>query len=85
MIERYLAGEPEVSATPRIEIREAAKSFGTLQVFRGVSLEVGESEVLAVIGPSGCGKTTLLRCIDGLIPLTEGEITVERERVAAPR
>ena len=74
-----------MSATPRIEIREAAKSFGTLQVFRGVSLEVGESEVLAVIGPSGCGKTTLLRCIDGLIPLTEGEITVERERVAAPR
>lgn len=74
-----------MSATPRIEIREAGKSFGTLQVFRGVNLEVGESEVLAVIGPSGCGKTTLLRCIDGLVSLSEGEILVEGSVMTSPR
>ncbi|HEX6006740.1 MAG TPA: ABC transporter ATP-binding protein [Burkholderiales bacterium] len=72
-------------AAPRIAMAKAAKRFGTLEVFRDVSLEVGEREVLAIIGPSGCGKTTLLRCIDGLLPLTEGEIRVEGERVTAPR
>ena len=61
---------------PRITMSGAGKRYGKLQVFRDVDLTVGEREVLAIIGPSGCGKTTLLRCIDGLIPLTEGEITV---------
>jgi NitT/TauT family transport system ATP-binding protein len=63
----------------------AGKRFGALEVFRDISLEVGEREVLAIIGPSGCGKTTLLRCLDGLLPLTEGEIRVEGDRVVAPR
>ncbi len=63
----------------------AGKRYGGLQVFRDVNLEVSEREVLAIIGPSGCGKTTLLRCLDGLIPLTEGEINIEGERVAGPR
>ena len=71
--------------TPRIVMSGAGKRFGALEVFRDISLEVGEREVLAVIGPSGCGKTTLLRCLDGLIPLDAGEITVEGERVVGPR
>jgi NitT/TauT family transport system ATP-binding protein len=69
----------------RIVMSGAGKRFGTLEVFRDISLEVGEREVLTVIGPSGCGKTTLLRCLDGLIPLDAGEITVEGERVTEPR
>ena len=69
----------------RIAISAAGKHFGALEVFRGVELEVGEREVVAIIGPSGCGKTTLLRCIDGLLPLSAGEIRVEGEAVAAPR
>lgn len=64
---------------------KAGKRFGTLEVFRDVSLEVGEREVLAIIGPSGCGKTTMLRCIDGLLPLSEGGIRVEGEPVTKPR
>ena len=64
---------------------QAGKRFGTLEVFRDISLDVGEREVLAIIGPSGCGKTTLLRCIDGLLPLSDGEIQVEGERVTGPR
>ncbi|MGB7542071.1 MAG: ABC transporter ATP-binding protein [Burkholderiales bacterium] len=70
---------------PRILVSGAGKRYGALEVFRDVGFTVGESEVLAIIGPSGCGKTTLLRCIDGLIPLTEGEISVEGKRVAEPR
>jgi NitT/TauT family transport system ATP-binding protein len=63
----------------------AAKRFGALEVFRNVGLEVGEREVLAIIGPSGCGKTTLLRCMNGLIPLDEGEVRIEGEGVVGPR
>jgi len=62
----------------------AGKRYGTLQVFRDVEFAVGERDVLTIIGPSGCGKTTLLRCIDGLIPLTQGEITVEIEDDGVP-
>ncbi|MBX9810531.1 MAG: ABC transporter ATP-binding protein [Burkholderiales bacterium] len=72
-------------AQPRIAMSGAGKRYGALQVFRDVDLTVGEREVLAIIGPSGCGKTTLLRCIDGLIPLTEGELTVEGEHITGPR
>jgi len=70
---------------PRITTSGARKLFGALEVFRDVNVDVGEREVLAVIGPSGCGKTTLLRCMDGLIPLSAGEIRIEGERVTAPR
>lgn len=56
-----------------------------MEVFRDVALEVGEREVVAIIGPSGCGKTTLLRCINGLMPLTTGEVLLEGSPVTAPR
>ena len=69
----------------RISISAAGKRFGSLEVFRGVDLTVGEREVVAIIGPSGCGKTTLLRCLDGLIPLDAGEIRIEGAVVTAPR
>lgn len=70
---------------PSIVVSNAGKSFGALEVFRDVHLEVGEREVLAIIGPSGCGKTTLLRCMNGLIPLSEGHVRIEGEPVLAPR
>ena len=72
-------------STPRITIAGAGKHYEKLEVFRDVNLAVGEREVVAIIGPSGCGKTTLLRCIDGLIPLTGGEIRIEDEAVTRPR
>jgi NitT/TauT family transport system ATP-binding protein len=70
---------------PSIVVSGAGKRFGTLEVFRDVGLEVREREVLAIIGPSGCGKTTLLRCMNGLIPLSAGEVRVEGEPVSGPR
>ncbi len=71
-------------ADARIQIRNLGKTYGALEVFRNVNLEVGKSEIVAIVGPSGCGKTTLLRCIDGLIAPSSGEITVEGERVDEP-
>ena len=69
----------------RIVVSGVGKSFGSLEVFRGIDLTVGEAEILALVGPSGCGKTTLLRCIDGLIQVTEGTIFIDGERVVKPR
>jgi len=71
-------------ANARIRVRGLVKRYGALEVFRGVDLEVGDREIVAIVGPSGCGKTTLLRCIDGLIPPSEGTIEIEGEPVTAP-
>ncbi|MGH7122945.1 MAG: ATP-binding cassette domain-containing protein, partial [Stellaceae bacterium] len=72
-------------AATRISVRDAGKRYDALEVFRGVDLEIGEREIVALVGPSGCGKTTLLRCVDGLIPLSEGEIAVDGTPVHEPR
>lgn len=69
---------------PRIRVRGLAKRYGALEVFRGIDFNLGEREILTIVGPSGCGKTTLLRCIDGLLPVDEGEIWCGRERVTEP-
>jgi NitT/TauT family transport system ATP-binding protein len=68
----------------RIRVRGLVKRYGPLEVFRGIDFEVGEREIVAIVGPSGCGKTTLLRCVDGLLPVDEGEITVAGQRVLEP-
>ena len=69
---------------PRIRVKDLGKRYGALEVFRGINFDLGEREILAIVGPSGCGKTTLLRCIDGLIPVDAGEIWVGRQRVTEP-
>jgi len=71
-------------ADVRIRVAGLGRHYGSLEVFRGVDLEVGSTEVLAIVGPSGCGKTTLLRCIDGLITPSSGTITIEGETVDRP-
>jgi len=71
-------------ADVRIRVRGLAKHYGPLEVFRDVDLDVGATEIVAIVGPSGCGKTTLLRCIDGLIPPSAGTIMIEGERVERP-
>ena len=67
-----------------ISIEEAWKSFGDLAVLKGVSLEVGEGEIVAVLGRSGSGKSTLLRCINGLEKIDFGNIRVDGTLVNAP-
>jgi NitT/TauT family transport system ATP-binding protein len=81
-------GAPDLAlpgdAPARIRVRGLAKSFGPLRVFSGVDFDVGEREIVTIVGPSGCGKTTLLRCIDGLIPVDAGEILCNGARVTEP-
>jgi NitT/TauT family transport system ATP-binding protein len=69
---------------PRIRVKGLGKHYGTLEVFRNIDFDVAEREIVAVVGPSGCGKTTLLRCIDGLLPVDAGEIWVGHERIDRP-
>ena len=69
---------------PRIQVTGIGKRYGDLQVFRDISLSVGQREIVALVGPSGCGKTTFLRCVDGLIPITEGQILVDGKPVTGP-
>ena len=67
-----------------LEIRGVTKRYGSLEILRGLSLDVGEHEVVCLIGPSGCGKSTLLRCINGLETIDGGEIRLHDDRVSGP-
>ena len=60
-----------------IDIKDLHKSFGKLDVLKGIDLQVAEKEVVVIIGPSGSGKSTLLRCINYLEEPTRGNITVD--------
>ncbi|CAM3781841.1 Glutamine transport ATP-binding protein GlnQ [Pseudomonas reidholzensis] len=60
-----------------IEIDNVHKSFGHLDVVKGVSLTVNKGEVVSIIGGSGSGKSTLLMCINGLEPIQKGSIRVD--------
>ena len=66
-----------------IEIQNVHKSFGQLEVLKGIDLTVQKGEVVTVIGGSGSGKSTLLTCINGLEPLDKGRILVDGTEVHA--
>ena len=66
-----------------IEIENVHKSFGALQVLKGIDLTVQKGEVVSVIGGSGSGKSTLLTCINGLEPIDSGRIVVDGTEVHA--
>ena len=72
--------------TSPITVEGAAKRFPNgVEVFDGLDLVVRAGECLCVVGPSGCGKTTLLRAIDGLVPLDRGRVTIGGTEVREPR
>ncbi|MDT2032081.1 amino acid ABC transporter ATP-binding protein [Planktomarina sp.] len=62
---------------PIVSLKDVRKSFGALEVLKGVSIDVMKGEVICIIGPSGSGKSTLIRCINGLNDIQGGSITVE--------
>lgn len=66
-----------------IRVRNLKKNFGALQVLDGISFDLEEGQVLAVIGPSGTGKSTLLRCLNYLERPAEGTITINNFTVDA--
>jgi len=66
-----------------LSIQGLHKSFGSLEVLKGIDLEVAEHEVIALIGASGSGKSTLLRCINLIEPIDAGRILIEGEEITA--
>ena len=69
---------------PIVSIRDVHKSFGELEVLRGVSFDVMKREVVCIIGPSGSGKSTLIRCVNALNTIDRGSIRVEGQEVHDP-
>lgn len=65
------------SSQPIIEVRDAHKSYGALEVLKGVDMSVQKGQIVAVIGSSGSGKSTLLRAINDLDPLNKGEVWLD--------
>jgi polar amino acid transport system ATP-binding protein len=69
------------TAVPIVQVIDVHKSFGPLEVLRGIDLTVARGEVVCVLGPSGSGKSTLLRCINHLEQVTSGRILVDGKLV----
>lgn len=64
-----------------IEIKNLHKSYGNVEVLKGVDVSIEEKEVVVIIGPSGSGKSTLLRCMNYLEEPTSGDITVDNMKL----
>ncbi|MCC8061163.1 MAG: amino acid ABC transporter ATP-binding protein [Clostridiales bacterium] len=60
-----------------IEVKNLKKSFGSLDVLRGIDLTIQDREVVCIVGPSGSGKSTFLRCLNMLEEATDGEIWID--------
>ena len=64
-----------------LKLSNLSKSYGDLQVLKGIDLSVKNGEVVVILGPSGCGKSTTLRCINGLEPFDGGQIKIAGEKI----
>ena len=73
---------------PHIRLRDVAKRYdtkdGAVEACTGITLDIRQSEFVAVVGPSGCGKTTILKMVAGLVPHSAGAITVGGKPVDRP-
>ena len=72
------------SEQPIVSLENVHKSFGTLEVLKGISFDVMKGEVICIIGPSGSGKSTLIRCINALNSINSGSIKVRGLEVNDP-
>jgi polar amino acid transport system ATP-binding protein len=76
---------PEVQAVHAVDVRGVHKSFGALEVLKGVDLTVRQGEVTVILGPSGSGKSTLLRTLNHLEKVDRGTIRIDGELVGYRR
>lgn len=67
------------TGTPVLEVQNVSKRFGDNQALNGVSLQVNEGDVVAILGPSGSGKSTLVRCVHQLQPIDGGAMYLDGE------
>lgn len=76
------AGAPAVPAAaladgpPIVRVGDVRKSYGAVDILKGVSFQIEQGDLVSIIGPSGCGKSTLLRCLNGLESLDSGVIDI---------
>jgi polar amino acid transport system ATP-binding protein len=68
-------------AEAMVKLQGICKRFGSLEVLKGVDIDIGKGEVVCVLGPSGSGKSTLLRCVNLLEPPEEGDIYIEGKSI----
>lgn len=68
-----------------IEIKDLKKSFGDLEVLKGITETIKDGEIVSIIGPSGSGKSTFLRCINLLEEPTAGHIYIDGEEITDPK
>jgi octopine/nopaline transport system ATP-binding protein len=66
---------------PAVELSDVRKSFGTLEVLKGISLHASKGDVISILGPSGSGKSTLLRCINMLEIPDSGTVRISGEEI----
>ncbi len=78
-----MTGDRSAGDQSALRIEDLHKSFGELEVLRGIDLAVGTHEVVCLIGSSGSGKSTLLRCINLLEPIDAGRIVVAGDEITA--
>lgn len=64
-----------------LRVRDVTSSYGDIQVLRGVSLDLGDGEIVALLGPNGHGKSTLLKAVAGVHPATGGSIELSGEEI----
>ena len=69
----------------KVKVEKLQKSFGSLEVLKGIDLEVKEGEVICLIGPSGSGKSTFLRCLNRLEETTAGTVIVDDNDITDPK
>ena len=64
-----------------LRLRNLRKSYGDVEVIKGVDLDINDRDFVVFVGPSGCGKSTLLRMIAGLEEISSGDLMIDGERV----
>ncbi len=79
-----VANRPTGKREDEIQIYDLTKSFGQLEVLKGITTTIHQGEVVCVIGPSGSGKSTLLRCVNLLEQPTSGQIFILNEEITDP-
>ena len=70
---------------PIVSVKDLHKSYGTLEVLKGISMDIMKGEVICIIGASGSGKSTLIRCINGLTDFQAGSVKVMGQEVHDPK
>ena len=65
-----------------LRVRNITTYYGRIQILKGVSVHVGEGEIVALIGANGAGKTTLINAVSGLLKVTEGSITLREKEIS---